>query len=75
MPIVNNSRMTPISAAWLTSSGSFDEPQRVRTDDDAGQEEADDRHETDAVREVRDDRRRHDQDDRFEHERLTGDSR
>ena len=54
MPIVNSSRITPISAATSTVSASRDEAQRVRADQHAGDEEADDRHLPHAPREVGD---------------------
>ncbi len=58
MPMVKSSRITPISAAAFTSSGSDDEAERVGPDDDAGEQEADDRHEAEAVADVGDRRRR-----------------
>ena len=46
----------------------FDQLQRVRTDDDAGDEEADDRHEADPAAQVGNHRRRHDDRDRLDEE-------
>ena len=69
MPMVKSSRITPISAAAFTSAGSDDQAERVRTDHDPREQEADDRDQADAVADVGDGRRRDDQRDRLDQER------